>query len=267
MHQNSRNYGSFPWYYNSNAVRDENANDFVALALGPIWLHYREKFPADFQSEILDHMRAVLRPLFRQEVSIGYTNIYLRRAVSEILIAESVDSPGALRAGAQALSQWLTYTQASGIHEYDSPTYYSVDLNSLMMGYVYAKPLWLRQVLKTALDLFWTDIKANYFPARQDLSGAHSRDYDFETGQGGILYQLWTEGKCAWYRTDANLVEMEQVFTVENGISPHGYHPDWEALAAVSDNLPRWVVHRRERRSSELGYPRFCVGECFCKLQ
>jgi hypothetical protein len=246
MRENSRNYGSFRWYYNSNAVQDENANDFVAQALGPIWLHYREKFSTDFQYEMSNHMHAVLRALYRQEIAIGYTNIYLRRAVSQILIGESLSLPGAVHAGGQALARWLAYTQASGIHEYDSPTYYSVDLNSLVMGYLYVKAPWLHQTLKAALDLFWTDIKANYFPGRQDLSGAHSRDYDFATGQGGILYYLWTEGKCSWYRTDASRVEMEQVFILENGVSPRGYHPDWEALPSVSDNLPKWVVQTND---------------------
>jgi hypothetical protein len=103
MREQSRNYGSFPWYYNSNAVHDDNANDFVAQALAPIWLHYRDRFSADFQSEMLNHMHAVLRALYRQEVSIGYTNIYLRKAVSEILLGESLNLPGAVHAGEEAL--------------------------------------------------------------------------------------------------------------------------------------------------------------------
>jgi hypothetical protein len=36
MHEHSPDYGSFRWYYNSVAVQDENADDFVAQAIGPI---------------------------------------------------------------------------------------------------------------------------------------------------------------------------------------------------------------------------------------
>src|ERR1700740_2950554 len=46
MDTTSRTYGSFPWYYNSSAVTDENADDFTSQALGPIWLHYGQLFPA-----------------------------------------------------------------------------------------------------------------------------------------------------------------------------------------------------------------------------
>jgi hypothetical protein len=45
MNPTSPTYGSFPWYYNSDAVTDGNADDFTSQALGPIWLHYGHLFP------------------------------------------------------------------------------------------------------------------------------------------------------------------------------------------------------------------------------
>jgi hypothetical protein len=245
MNTSSPTYGSFPWYYNSNAVTDENADDFTSQALGPIWLHYGQLFPATFQSQMLQHLQATIGALTRRiggaSFGVSYTNIFLMDTVSLLLIGQSVGDVAAVQAGTQMLQQWNTYTLTSGgIYEYGTSTYYSIDLDSLVMGFLYYPPL--HSTFQTILDYFWTDIKANYFFGQQDLSGAHSRDYDFLYGHGGLLYYLWTEGLNSWFTTDLNLVEMGQVYVLENGLSNAGYHPNWNSLPGSSDNSPKWIV-------------------------
>ena len=38
--------------------------------------------------------------------------------------------------GYQMVQDWLTYTQSADLHEFSSPTYYWVQVNSLYMGYL-----------------------------------------------------------------------------------------------------------------------------------
>ncbi len=238
----SATYGSFPWYYNSSAVTDENADDYTAQALGPIWIHYRQLFPASFQSEMQTHMQGVISALLRRNVAVTYTNIYLMDAVSLLLIGQSVGNTTAINAGTEAIQEWVAYTQGTGIYEYGAPTYYSIDLDSLVMGFLYATEPSMHVTFQNILNEFWTDVKANYFYGQQDVSGAHSRDYDFLYGRGAILYYLWTEGLNSWYTTDVNLVEMGQVYVIENGLASAGYHPNWNALPGVSNNSSKWIV-------------------------
>ena len=163
-------------------------------------------------------------------------------AVSLLLIGQSVGNNVAIATGTQMLNQWNSATAAAGgIAEYGSSDYYSIDLDSLVMGFLYADPS-MHGTVQGMLNEFWTDIKANYFFGTQDLSGAHSRDYDFLCGSSGLLYYFWTEGKNTWFSTDLNLVEMGQAYILENGLSIAGYHPNWGALPGVSDNSPKWIT-------------------------
>jgi hypothetical protein len=242
MNPSSATYGSFPWYYNSNAVTDPNSDVFATQALGPIWLHYGKLFPADFQAQMRVHLQAAIGALLRRNAPVTYTNIYLTTTVNLLLIGQSVGDTTAVQTATQMLNQWNSATLAAGgVAEYGTSDYYSIDLDSLAMGYIYA-PASLHGTFQSILNYFWTDIKANYFYGTQDLSGAHSRDYDFLCGSAGLLYYFWTEGKNSWFTTDLNLVEMGQVYVLENGLSPAGYHPNWNALPGVSDNSPKFVT-------------------------
>jgi hypothetical protein len=242
MDVSSPTYGSFPWYYNSSAVTDPNTDVFTSQALGPIWLHYGQLFPASFQAQMRTHLQATTSALVRRKAGVSYTNIYLMDAISLLLIGQSLGDGASIQTGTVAIQQWNTYTQAGGIFEYGTSDYYSIDLDSLVMGYLYCNNPSLHSMFQSILDYFWTDIKANYFYGTQDLSGAHSRDYDFLYGRAGLLYYFWTEGKNNWFTTDLNLVEMGQVYVLENGLSSAGYHPNWNALPGVSDASPKWIV-------------------------
>jgi hypothetical protein len=110
------------------------------------------------------------------------------RATDLILIGEAIGDEDAAKYGYGELDRFQAYTATCGIHEFDSPTYYCTDLNSLYMGARYAKN---PAPFRTILDLFWRDVAENYFPAQGTLSGPHSRDYDFLTSAGGIDLYTW----------------------------------------------------------------------------
>lgn len=242
MNVTSPTFGSFPWYYNSNAVVDVNSDVFASQALGPIWLHYGHLFPVNFQIQMQQHLKATISALLRRNAAVTYTNIYLMNTVSLLLIGQSVGDASAVETATQMLNYWNSTTLAAGgVAEYGTSDYYSIDLNSLVMGFIYSSAS-LHGTFQSILNYFWTDIKANYFYGTQDLSGAHSRDYDFLCGSAGLLYYFWTEGKNSRFTTDLNLVEMGQVYVLENGLSTGGYHPNWSALPGVSDDTPKWIT-------------------------
>ena len=47
---------------------------------------------------------------------------------------------------------------------------------------------------RALLELLWTDIALNWFPASQRLGGARSRDYDYLRGLGHLDVQMWVAG-------------------------------------------------------------------------
>jgi len=195
MDESSPTYGSVPWQMGHPEISDLNSDEFTSQALGPILTLFGDKFSPEFTQEIHKHAKAFFAAMNRRNFKTpAYTNIYLMRATNMILLGEAVNDTTAAAEGYHQLDAWITYTKANGIHEFDSPTYYYVDLDCLSMGYALTRDEAAKRKFRVILDYFWTDIAANYFPQRGCISGANSRNYDFLHSWGGIDYALFTEG-------------------------------------------------------------------------
>jgi hypothetical protein len=236
MDPHAGRFGMLPWETANPTISDLNAIEFGTQSMGPLLLHYKDKLPAGFVDELLPHLRAAFVALDQHEVKVSYTNIFLMKTVNMILIAEAIKDRETEAKGRKQLDDWIDYTRHAGIHEFDSPTYYSADLNSVFMGYLYATDADLRAKFKSILDYFWTDICANFFAGRDKDSGPYSRDYDFLTGHGGLQIQTYLMG----FSNDPSpqALDLEKIYMLENELN-HGYHPGAEiaALAHKPDRV------------------------------
>jgi hypothetical protein len=230
MDPKSTHYGMLPWETANREISDMNAIEFGTQSMGPLLLHYKDKLPADFVDALLPHLRAAFIAMEHHDVKVSYTNIFLMKTVNMILIAEAIADRETEAKGRKQLDDWVDYTRHAGIHEFDSPTYYSVDLNSLYMGYLYATDTELRARFKLILDYFWTDICASFFAGRDKLAGPYSRDYDFLTGHGGLQIQTYLAGLSSDPSSQA--IDLEKVYMLENELN-HGYHPGPEITALI----------------------------------
>jgi hypothetical protein len=228
MDAKSPKFGSIPWQVGHPEIVDDNSIEFCVQALGPIWYLYGDRLSNQFKEEMLPHIRAAFAAIRRHNVPVGYTNMFLMKAVNLILLGEAVQDPTASSEGYAQFDQWLDYTRQNGIHEFDSPTYYGIDLNSLFLGYRFCAKEDAKAKFKAALDYFWTDIAANLFPARGALTGPHSRDYDFLRGGGSIDVYLFIEGLRRDLNTDR--LDLEKAFILLND-GENGYRPSAKILS------------------------------------
>src|SRR5581483_1885277 len=252
--------GAVPWQVGHPEINDANAIEFACQSVGPMLLHYGHSLSPAFRQEMRPHIRAAFTAMRNHKVPVSYTNIFLMKTVNLMLMGESIGDDEAASDGYSMLDQWIEYTEQNGIHEFDSPTYYSVDLNSLNMGLRFAKRPEIRGKFRAILDYFWTDIAANYFAGRQDLSGAHSRDYDFLAGNGRLLLHAWLDGL-----RDAPYTEkpdMEMVYVLENALAD-GYRPGAKILE-LAETPERIVVSRWDVKPERVRYnyvtPGFAMG-------
>jgi hypothetical protein len=230
MDPQSKNFGMLPWETSNLQISDMNAIEFGTQSMGPILLRYKDKLPAGFQDAMLPHLRAAFVALDKHQVKVSYTNIFLMKTINMILIAEALRDKDTEAKGRKQFDEWVDYTRHAGIHEFDSPTYYSVDLNSLYMGYLYSTDPQLRARFKSALDYFWTDMCANFFSGRDKVAGPYSRDYDFLTGHGGLQIQTWLDGLSS--TPSPQNIDLEKVYMLLNELD-HGYHPGPEITALI----------------------------------
>ena len=194
MDRSSRGFGTVPWKIDDPTVKDGNSIEFSMQALGAVFLGYGDHLSADFKKDAQDHLKAALVALANHHVKVSYTNIFLMNTMDTLELAEYLGDADALQRGNKQWQEWLTYTSVNGVHEFDSPTYYAVDLGDLVLGFLYVKDPVVHQQIKGALDMFWRDIASNYLVAAGHMAGAHSRDYNPLTGRGGIEYYLYLEG-------------------------------------------------------------------------
>ena len=130
---------------------------------------------------------------------ISYSNIYLMHTACLIIFGEATMDYGSKAFAAQDAGykfwwSWVKYTYAAGLHEFDSPTYTSVQMNALYIIALYAKDNDARKAASQVLDYLWTSTAAAFFYNGQMQAGPHSRDYDFLFGKGLLTSQLYLTG-------------------------------------------------------------------------
>lgn len=241
MDQSSPCFGQLPWQVRRSGIVDLNAMEFGCQPIGPLLTGYGNNLSPELKQWLRPHIDAVLLAMRKHKVPVTYTNIYLMRAVDFILLGATINDQQAVSEGIEWLDSWIAYTKQGGIHEFDSPTYYACDLNSLLMGYLFAPDKVTASKFKVILDYFWQDLSANYFPPTQKLAGAHSRDYDFLRGTGGIDVFLYLEGLRE--TSPLEKVDMEKVYALLNETTPQGYHASSRFLD-LAKVMPREVQSR-----------------------
>jgi hypothetical protein len=194
MDPHARTFGQLRWVVSDAQVTDMNAIEFGSLPMGPLLLKYRDQLSPDFLQWLEPHLEASLAALKQHHVKTAYTNIWIMNAVNLILLGQAADDAAAVAEGEHRIDEWIAFTQKNGIAEFDSPTYYGTDLNSLCIGHHYVASESAKQKLTTILNYFWTDIAANYFAPAQRLAGPYSRDYDFLLGTGDLERWLASVG-------------------------------------------------------------------------
>lgn len=194
--------GNFFWYYRQRQVVDRNAGTFAMRGGSLLWLRDRDRIPEPARTKLRQVLEHATDGLITRRVRPAYTNIAIMRAADLILLGESLDRPDAVVRGKRGLGEVCLDIDRRGIAEYDSPTYFGVDLLSLQALATFARDKQARRQADALLKLFWSDIAANFFTPSRRLAGAQSRTYSNLVGGGALDEQLidasWLDGKLSY---------------------------------------------------------------------
>ena len=231
----SRTFGNLRWYWRTPEVTDRNAVEFVTAHALPIWLDARNRLPPE-SKEILERiLRRSVDGCMKHGVSPDYTNIAIKNAVNLILLGENFDRPDAAQLGKERLQSILACFWDHGVYEFVSPTYYAPDIDMLQLGYRYVKCEPTKEVFRTMLEFFWTDLAMNWYKPSFRMSGAQSRTYNFLYGAEGSSRFLEFVG-LAPRNSRANAVGYLSSFNAQ-------YTPPKEILA-LTERYPRRILQR-----------------------
>lgn len=230
----SRSYGNFWWSMRDGKVMDDNAVDFSMRGGALLWLKHRDFIPAPARQRLERLLGFSVAGCLRHKVPPSYSNIAIMNAGDLILLGEALGQPEVADEGYARLDRIFRYTQASGVHEFDSPTYTGVDLDGLGMIEAFCRREAGRTQARALLELLWTDLALNWFPPAQKLAGAESRTYDYPYGLGELDRQFALNGWLA-APPAPSAPELDAIFSQQAN-----WHPPQE-IHDRSDQFPRLI--------------------------
>ncbi len=190
-----RSYGNFRWYSRDTEVMDFNAVDFCMQHGALLWRFHSGELDPATRERFQALLRLGLQGLVKHLPRTTYTNIALLNASDLILLGEALGDAHAVAEGERRLDLFIKTLYEEGTHEYVSPTYYGVDVESMELLETLAQKEETRAVARTLLTFFWHDIAFNWFAPAQRLAGPHSRTYDYVFGLGELDQALTA---CGW---------------------------------------------------------------------
>jgi hypothetical protein len=190
----SPRYGNFRWSWGDTKVRDGNAVEFCIRGGTLIWIKHREFISEKARVRLREMLNLATIGCLKRNPPKEYSNIAILNAGNLILLGETIGHAEATREGYAQLDHVYHYARQAGFHEFDSPTYSSVNLDGLGMIEAYCHQERGRTQARALLELLWTDIAANWFEPSRRLAGAQSRSYDYLHGLGDLDVQLTLHG-------------------------------------------------------------------------
>lgn len=182
----SKTYGNFAWYWEDKNPDDRNCVEFCMQKGALLWILYKDRLTPGARDVLYEIFKYAIEGIRLHRVAPSYSNIYLKKTWNCIALGESTGRGDLAKEGYQMLQTWLNFTKTNGISEYLSPTYYAVDMENIGLIARHSKNADIREKARLAMQYVWTQVAANWFAPAERLGGAHSRDYDYLFGRGGL---------------------------------------------------------------------------------
>ncbi|MCE0499117.1 MAG: hypothetical protein LV481_14345 [Methylacidiphilales bacterium] len=197
----SKTYGNFRWYQWQPKPVDLNAVEFTMQKATLLWNLYRDNLSPQSRNLLSVLINLSVEGINRHKVPVEYTNIFVMKTWNSIAIGEAFQRKDVAEKGYAMLQQWMDEIYHHGVHEYLSPTYTGVDLDSLALLEKYAGWPEARASAEKALQFLYWQCRANMFAPDQRLGGSHSRDYDYLLGHGYLDRYLADWGWIADFKS------------------------------------------------------------------
>ncbi len=174
---------------------DPNWREFIGTTLFLILDTFSDELPPDLVARIEDTLRIVVETSVAREVDPSYTNIALLSAYLCNYAGNYFNEASWSDYGEKLGSAlFKIYQETETFEEYNSPTYYSVDLIALAYWRSYAPSARLREYGEIMEKGLWKQIGDFYHAGLKNMSGPYVRAYgmDMQRYLAALTLWLWT---------------------------------------------------------------------------
>ncbi len=171
---------------------DKNWREFIGCDLIIIRQKYRHLLPADLLKDIDTGLLHAAKGAFKRNVGADYTNIsimsaFLMEYTGTVLGIDYLQKAGVAKA--QAI--FRLYQAHKTFSEYNSPTYYGVNLIGLALWREMSFSKELREMAHSLEKDFWQEIVLFYNPVLKNMAGPYFRGYGMEMTRYLSITGIW----------------------------------------------------------------------------
>jgi hypothetical protein len=171
---------------------DPNWREFIGTVLLIILADHEATLPAPLVARIDAALRLAVVGTLARGVAAGYTNIALMCVFLLCNAGERFGEPAWAATGeALAAEVERLFRVHNAFAEYNSPTYYGVDLYALALWRSYAASPKLREMGAAMEADLWRGIARYYHAGLHNLCGPYDRSYGMEMRRYAALTGLW----------------------------------------------------------------------------
>lgn len=171
---------------------DPNWREFIGTTLALILRDHESALPPALVARIDDALRRAVAGGLARALPAAYTNIALMHAALLCFVAARLGEP-TLAARGEAFAREIhgLFRQTDAFNEYNSPTYYGVDLYALALWRTSDSSAVLRELGADMEARLWTDIARYYHAGLGNIAGPYDRSYGMDMGRYGSALGLW----------------------------------------------------------------------------
>jgi hypothetical protein len=171
---------------------DPNWREFIITTLSIILLEYEERLPRSLVQKIDAAIPKAVEGALARRLRASYTNIALMNAFMLCFAGDRLSQPAWFEHGENMAGEiYRLFKLNNTFEEYNSPTYYGVDLYALALWREYSTSPLLRQLGAEMEALLWADIAQFYHAGLLNLSGPFDRSYGMDMRRYVALVGEW----------------------------------------------------------------------------
>ncbi len=160
---------------------DPNWREFIMTTIAIILIEYEQRLPQALVQKIDVAFARAVEGAQARGLTARYTNIALMNAFMLWFAGTRLGQPQWAADGEKMASDiYRLFKDNDTFEEYNSPTYYGVDLYALALWRAYAGSPLLRKLGKEMEGLLWTDIARYYHAGLRNIAGPYDRSYGMD---------------------------------------------------------------------------------------
>lgn len=172
---------------------DPNWRSFIGTTWAILLNEWEGRLPKALRDRLLESIRrAVDGEIKEGRLKPSYTNIALMHGFLWTYAGVRLNKPEWVKGGeAWAQAVYDGFNENKTFEEYNSPTYYGVDLYGLALWRVHGPTEKLRRLGSAMETELWRDIASYYHAGLKNLAGPYDRSYGFDMAHYVSLTGLW----------------------------------------------------------------------------